>query len=76
MRIAALLFMLVLIGLGGARAEQPVPVRIGEHPGFGRIVFDFDSPVQVQMERDGTQVTFHVATTRPIGPIPGRPRNV
>ncbi len=76
MRIAGLLLLMVLIGFGGARAESPVPVRVGEHPGFGRIVFDFGAPVQVQMERDGTQITLHLATTRPIGPVPGHPRNV
>ena len=76
MRIAGLLCLMVLIGFGGARAEQSVPVRVGEHPGFGRIVFDFGEPVQVQIERDGTQVMLHIATTRPIGPVPGHPRNV
>jgi tetratricopeptide (TPR) repeat protein len=76
MRIAGLLFLLLLVCFGSSRAEQPVSVRVGEHPGFGRMVFDFGEPVQVEMERDGTLVTLHIATTRPIGPVPGRPRNV
>jgi len=72
----------LLIG-GPGRADpvasggnQPVPVRVGEHPGFGRIVFDFTAPVTWHVSRDGEQVTLHFDPASTIAAAPSLPHNV
>jgi len=86
MRIQRLLLAVVLLGRGVAQATislanepvaaAPVPIEITEHPGFGRIVFDFTQPVTWHLTRDGEQVTLNFDDTGPIGEAPSRPRNV
>ncbi|MFQ5535500.1 MAG: hypothetical protein ACE5EM_11840 [Sphingomonadales bacterium] len=49
----------LLSGLGTVRAAEPEPigVRVGEHDGFDRLVFDWNSPVGYRIEqRDHTVV--------------------
>ncbi len=60
----------------GSGSKQPVPVRVGEHPGFGRIVFDFTGPVSWRIARNGAQVTLHFDPANTIAPAPSLPRNV
>ena len=54
-----------------------VPVRIGEHDGFGRVVFDFPKPPAWRMERHGDEVTLSFAAEdQVIAPGGAVPRNV
>ncbi len=40
-----------------ARAQVPVVgLRVGSHPGHGRLVFDCPRPMDYRVERDGTQI--------------------
>ena len=39
----------------GVRAAERVAVRVGEHPGFSRIVFDWGRAVGARVERQGGQ---------------------
>jgi len=57
-------------------ASQPVPVRVGEHPGFGRMVFDFATPVTWHVSRDGERVTLHFNPASTLAAAPSLPRNV
>ncbi len=41
-----------------ALAQQPVRVRVGDHPGHGRIVFDWPSPPAYRSEQVGDQVVL------------------
>lgn len=53
------LWVLVLVLLGGAVGAQEarrVPVRAGDHPGFGRVVFDWPVPPAYRVEREGEVV--------------------
>lgn len=54
-----------------------VPVRIGEHDGFGRVVFDFPKPPGWRMERRGDEVTLSFAAEdQVVAPGGAVPRNV
>ncbi|MGC8523863.1 MAG: hypothetical protein ACP5M5_06210 [Acidibrevibacterium sp.] len=60
-----------------ASAPVSVPVRIGEHDGFGRVVFDFPKPPVWHMERHGDEVTLSFAAEdQVIAPGGAVPRNV
>jgi hypothetical protein len=59
-----------------SHVAQPVPVRVGDHTGFGRLVFDFISPVTWHIARDGEQVTVHFDPASTIAAAPYLPRNV
>ncbi len=53
------LVLAVLVAAGapavGVRAAERVAVRVGEHPGFSRIVFDWGRPVGARVERQKGQ---------------------
>ncbi len=72
----ALLFAAAVLSAGLARAEVPASVRVGDHPGFGRIVFDFPEPTSFDLVERGNRllVTFSGAAT--IGTPGTVPRNV
>ncbi|MDE2583038.1 MAG: hypothetical protein KGL52_15495, partial [Rhodospirillales bacterium] len=53
-----------------------VPIRSGEHHGFGRLVFDFPTWVGWHMSRDGPRVRLTFSRSLPFGPDPALPRNV
>ena len=55
----------LLVGQAAAQNPERVAVRVGEHPGFSRIVFEWRRPVGAQIEeRDGkTVVRFDRAAT-------------
>ena len=70
-----------------AMAEDPdawlrrlavIPVRAGEHPGFGRLVFDWPSEVDYKLEREGkfVRIRFDQAAridlSRLVAALPGR----
>ncbi len=54
-----------------------VPVRIGEHDGFGRVVFDFPKAPAYRMTRHGDEVTLSFdAADRVVAPGGAVPRHV
>ena len=57
-------------------ASDPVAVRSGDHPGFGRIVIDTDHPARYKMERIGDRVVVHFTDELNLGHAPSAPRNV
>ncbi len=75
MRKTSLLLAALLLG-GAGPDPAPVPVRVGEHPGFGRIVFDFAQPTEWQIAREGNQVMLSFDGVRRIGNPPSLPHNV
>ena len=56
-------------------AALPVPVRTGEHPGFGRVVFDLPAGATWTLDRSGDRLTVRFSGA---DPLPGArpPRNV
>ncbi|MGH7042308.1 MAG: hypothetical protein ACREFY_09265, partial [Acetobacteraceae bacterium] len=71
-----LLPVLFLAAVAAQAAPPPVPIRSGNHPGFGRLVFDFPSWVGWRMERHGEVVRLSFSRDLPFGPDPSLPRNV
>ncbi len=73
---AALLVVLPV----GAAAEQRLGLRVGEHPGFGRLVFDGAQGAapayRIEREGDRLQVRFAAATRLDLGAARRPPRNV
>ncbi len=77
--LAALLCALAPAAWAADTAATPVsvPVRIGEHDGFGRVVFDFPKAPAWRMERHGDEVTlFFAAEDQVVAPGGAVPRNV
>ncbi|MBY0338521.1 MAG: hypothetical protein K2X11_18045, partial [Acetobacteraceae bacterium] len=56
-RIALALLALPVSALT-AWAQERVGVRTGDHPGHGRIVFDWAEPPRYTVEREGDRVTL------------------
>jgi len=78
-RARALLFaaLLALVPCAGARADgAPVPVRVGTHPGYGRVVFDLSGPLEYRLTRQGEHVVVQFVGNVTIGSAPGMPHNV
>lgn len=70
---------------GPARAEEAAPsaargatigVRAGNHPGYGRLVFDVADGTQYSLSRDGDRVRLHFSNNPFIGTPAAPPRNV
>jgi hypothetical protein len=59
-----------------AQPAMPVAVRSGEHPGFGRLVFDFGHRVACRPAREGEHVILRFDTDLAITPPTRVPRNV
>jgi hypothetical protein len=77
--LAALLFAAALPAFAETAPEAPrVPVRVGDHPGHGRIVFDW--PVRTEYEateRDGVvRLTFAAPGVPDLSRLGRPPRNV
>lgn len=75
--LGALLLMLVM-GTWPAAAAERVGVRTGNHPGFGRIVFDWRAPPAYQVEISPGRVLLRFPNPGRID-LPGRdslPRNI
>jgi len=79
MRRAARLLLapLLLLPLASA-AQEAVGVRVGNHPSYGRIVFDWPSPPSYQVEQRGDRVLLHFNADGPVDLSGARrpPRNV
>lgn len=71
-------FCLLWLHIAGSAAlgEEVVRVRAGNHPGFGRIVFNFPSAVEYELTRDGDHVLLRFDAAAPIGEPSSYPRNV
>jgi predicted negative regulator of RcsB-dependent stress response len=68
--------MLALIGCmtpAGA-VEVQTPVRYGDHPGFGRMVFDVDDGGAIAVDQSGLTVTVHLKARARL-PAGAAPRN-
>ena len=80
---AALLLGTALAGVAvltavpaAAQSEAGVRVRVGEHPGYSRVVYEFSQPVGFHVTREGNRVVVHFEG---VGVLPGGahlPRNV
>ena len=76
MRRLALPLCLLLIS-APALAQERVGVRVGDHPGFGRVVFDWPRDVGFRVEQAEGRVTLRFAAPGAFETLPGRmPRNV
>jgi peptidylprolyl isomerase len=60
----------------GSPEPLAVPIRSGNHPDFGRVVFDAPPHVAYRVTRDGDRVTVRFADTVRLGAAPAVPRNV
>ena len=54
----------------------PVVARTGDHPGFGRVVFDFPAYTRFRMKRQGDHVVLQFDTAAPISAGGAPPRNM
>ena len=73
-RAAALLVLMA----GGAWAQSdapPAPIRTGDHPGFGRVVFDLPAGARWTLDRMGERLTVRFSGAAPVAGAPP-PRNV
>ena len=67
--------LLLAATLPGAAWAQ-VSVRAGDHPGFGRVVFDFAAPTGFDLVEDGGRVLVVFEGGPALGAAPPPPRNV
>src|SRR6185312_14833554 len=77
-RIAVLAAVLAGLLVGSVHAESTpqVAVRVGNHPGFGRVVFDLPDQVEYELTQEGQHVTIEFSRDLTIGAAPGAPQNV
>lgn len=77
MRRAAMVLGLGLLA-GSAAAQERVGVRTGDHPGFGRLVFDWRRAPAYRVEQQGDRVVLRFQATDPIDLSGARrlPRNL
>lgn len=73
-----LLPLLLLFAAGPALAESRIGVRVGEHPGYGRVVFDWPAETGYRLEeQDGRVVLrFARAAAFDLPPATRLPRNL
>ena len=78
LRMAVLAVVLAALLVGTVRAEDmpQVAVRVGNHPGFGRVVFDLPRQVEYELTQQGQHVTIEFKRDLTIGAAPGAPQNV
>jgi hypothetical protein len=77
--VAGLLLLLLGAGPAVAQTDAPrVPVRVGDHPGFGRIVFDWPQPTdyRVAVEAGTARVSFASPGVPDLQSFRAPPRNV
>ena len=59
-----------------ADSGPPVPVRVGSHDGYGRVVFDLPTRTDYQITQQGQQVVVRFTGDMTIGSAAGVPHNV
>lgn len=67
-----LFFSLLAPGLANAQA----PVRVGNYPGFGRVVFEFAKPTSFDVAEDGGRLLITFQGAPALAAAKGLPRNV
>ncbi len=75
MRILCLIAGLLLPGIAGA-ADTVMSIRVGNHPGFGRIVFDLLGGPAPEVALAGRVLTIRMGPTTRWAAVPRPPRNV
>ena len=77
-RMSWLLIALLVAPVALAQAPAPVAMRVGNHPGYGRIVFDWPRPPAYTLDRGEDAVLLHFPAGAAIDPAGARrpPRNV
>ena len=75
-RIAVLAALALWSAPAGADAAPPIEARVGNHPAFGRIVFEFDAHVVFGQVREGDHLILHFADGVTIAPPARPPQNV
>jgi hypothetical protein len=58
---SALAVLAVAAPLGSAAAAEPIAVRAAVHPGYGRLVFEWPSPIAVESGRIADRLTLRFA---------------
>jgi peptidylprolyl isomerase len=78
-----IVFAVILVGPLLVAAAEPgpsgsvtVPIHSGNHPDFGRVVFDTPPNVSYRVTRDDERVTVRFSDTVKLGAAPASPRNV
>src|SRR5580700_7785198 len=74
------LAVVALLALGTlpawAKPAAPIRPRVGNHPGFGRLVFDFGARTTYQQVRTGDTLSLRFATDVAVTPTAHPPHNV
>lgn len=70
--VASLALLSPVAAWAEARAPAQDMVRLGVHPGFGRIVFAVGADTRYSIDRDGDVATIHFSRS---GPVPGLERS-
>jgi hypothetical protein len=68
--------LLLLPVVAFADSTATVPVRIGSHEGYGRIVFDLPSRTDYHVTQQGQHVVIQFTSNLTIGKASGAPHNV
>jgi hypothetical protein len=68
--------LLSLAPMPGRAAEPHVALRAGEHPGYGRLVFDLPPGIAAELHRQAGRWVIRLTPPAPIDPAPHPPRNV
>ena len=76
MRRVIVTLLLLVMGPGAGWSQPVMPMRIGNHPGFGRIVFDASGRVEFDLVEQGSRILVVFRPAHSVGPAPGLPRNV
>ncbi|HVZ06810.1 tetratricopeptide repeat protein [Rhodopila sp.] len=73
---AALTALGAVPAIAGAASPAAVPVRSGDHPGFGRIVIDTPEEPKYRIEQSGQRVTVRLQQSSALERAPRPPQNV
>ena len=79
MRTTALLaagLLCLSVSVAHAENDPEVRVRTGDHPGFGRVVFNFQVPVSYRLTRENGLIHLQFDHAGRIGSAASTPRNV
>jgi hypothetical protein len=70
--------LLCCLAPDSARADsgRPVPVRVGNHADFGRVVFELPARLEYSLTQQGQRVLVQFVGDVTIGTAPYLPRNV
>ncbi len=67
---------MVVSGSGAAEDVAGIVTRVGNHPRFGRVVFDLPAGTLYRLVQDGDRVILHFEPAVPVGAASAMPRNV